>query len=269
MSSNLMLAAAFAAGLTGADPVPPRQHSRSEQSLPAPQAAERSARDWRDAVQAALQASSRSAQAKPEQMVPRLVDLYRQLDNAQSLSAVERSRLQANLRTRLLQIEDVLVRRQLRADQESARIAKRSKADSRKQPSDAQQLATVATTGGSQVRSPSAELANGQRPPSGPVGASQTAPGSGPASVYAQLAGGGANPIGTAANGGPSGAGQPANDAGWELVELIRTTVAPETWDVNGGKGSIYYYRPLHALVIRQTGESHHQIGSTLGQLRR
>lgn len=68
---------------------------------------------------------------------------------------------------------------------------------------------------------------------------------------------------------GPAAAGQPPADAGWELVELIRATVAPETWDVNGGKGSIYYYRPLQVLVIRQTGESHHQIGNALGQLRR
>lgn len=53
------------------------------------------------------------------------------------------------------------------------------------------------------------------------------------------------------------------------LIDLIQTTIAPETWDVNGGKGSIRYYSPLQVLVVRQTGEVHHQFGGVLGQLRR
>lgn len=53
------------------------------------------------------------------------------------------------------------------------------------------------------------------------------------------------------------------------LIDLIQTTIAPETWDVNGGKGSIRYYSPLQVLVVRQTGEVHHQLGGVLGQLRR
>jgi hypothetical protein len=60
-----------------------------------------------------------------------------------------------------------------------------------------------------------------------------------------------------------------AADDGWDLVELIRATIAPETWDVNGGRGSMYYYRPQQLLVVRQTGEVHHQLGGVLGQLRR
>lgn len=57
-------------------------------------------------------------------------------------------------------------------------------------------------------------------------------------------------------------------NSGWDLVELIRGTVAPETWDVNGGKGSMDYYAPPQALVVRQTQETHHQIGGVLQQLR-
>ena len=53
------------------------------------------------------------------------------------------------------------------------------------------------------------------------------------------------------------------------LIDLIQTTIAPETWDVNGGKGSIRYHSPLQVLVVRQTGEVHHQLGGVLGQLRR
>lgn len=36
-------------------------------------------------------------------------------------------------------------------------------------------------------------------------------------------------------------AGGVANDAEM-LLELIQATVAPETWEINGGRGSIYYF---------------------------
>ena len=58
-------------------------------------------------------------------------------------------------------------------------------------------------------------------------------------------------------------------DHGQELVELIQTVIRPETWDVNGGPGSIYYWYPGRALVIRQMGEVHEEIGGVLGQMRR
>jgi hypothetical protein len=58
-------------------------------------------------------------------------------------------------------------------------------------------------------------------------------------------------------------------DHGQELVDLIQTVIRPETWDVNGGQGTIYYWYPGRALVIRQTDEVHEQIGGVLGQLRR
>lgn len=64
------------------------------------------------------------------------------------------------------------------------------------------------------------------------------------------------------------GATLPA-DNGQQLVDLIQTVIRPETWDVNGGPGSIYYWRPGRALVIRQTGDVHEQVGGVLGQLRR
>lgn len=64
-----------------------------------------------------------------------------------------------------------------------------------------------------------------------------------------------------------SGGGEAARAA--ELVELIQTTIAPESWDVNGGKGSIYYFSLLRVLVVRQTGEVHHQVGNSLPQLKK
>lgn len=80
------------------------------------------------------------------------------------------------------------------------------------------------------------------------------------------------------ANGGPGHAisyfggsfgGGTIEDYADDLVELIQTTIAPEFWDVNGGPGSIYFYRPLNALVIRATSRIHESLGGTLDKLRR
>jgi hypothetical protein len=69
---------------------------------------------------------------------------------------------------------------------------------------------------------------------------------------------------------GAGGQGQfNALDNGQELVDLIQSVIAPSSWDINGGPGSIYYWRPFHALVVRQTGEVHEEIGGTLQQLER
>lgn len=81
-----------------------------------------------------------------------------------------------------------------------------------------------------------------------------------------------ANGAGTLPNGGMAGgAGRraPNDDYGQQLVDLIQKTIAPSTWDVNGGLGVIYYWRPGRALVVRQTGEVHDQMGDALDQLRR
>ena len=53
-----------------------------------------------------------------------------------------------------------------------------------------------------------------------------------------------------------------------QLINLIQRTIAPDSWDVNGGKGSIFFYSPLNVLVIRATGGVQGQVGDTLGQLR-
>jgi hypothetical protein len=69
---------------------------------------------------------------------------------------------------------------------------------------------------------------------------------------------------------GAGPAGTPANDdAGPELVELIRKTIAPQSWDVNGGPGSIYYWRPGRAMVVTNSSEVHERIADLLDQLER
>ncbi len=58
-------------------------------------------------------------------------------------------------------------------------------------------------------------------------------------------------------------------DYGGALVELIQRTIAPEFWDVNGGPGTIVYYRQWQALVVRATGDIHEKIGGTVEDLRK
>ncbi len=57
-------------------------------------------------------------------------------------------------------------------------------------------------------------------------------------------------------------------DFGPALVELIYRTISPEFWDVRGGPGSIVYYQPWHALVVRATPEIHERIGGIAEGLR-
>jgi hypothetical protein len=66
--------------------------------------------------------------------------------------------------------------------------------------------------------------------------------------------GGGANP-------------PPPADHGEDLAELIRQTIAPETWDVNGGNGVIVYFPSRRVLVVRQQAEVHWGLADVLNQL--
>lgn len=63
--------------------------------------------------------------------------------------------------------------------------------------------------------------------------------------------------------------GQGQDDHGEQLVDLIQTTVRPNTWDRVGGPGSIYYWRSQRAIVVRQMGDVHDEIGDVLQQLNR
>jgi hypothetical protein len=69
-------------------------------------------------------------------------------------------------------------------------------------------------------------------------------------------------------SGGAFGGGM-ARDHGQELIELIQRTIKPDHWDVAGGPGSMFYYRPLMALVVRATSEVHGNVGGLLGAMRR
>ena len=69
--------------------------------------------------------------------------------------------------------------------------------------------------------------------------------------------------------GGMMGRNQGPPDNGEELADLIQTTIAPASWERNGGLGSIYYWKTSRAMVVRQTGEVHNQMRDLLQQLQR
>jgi hypothetical protein len=95
----------------------------------------------------------------------------------------------------------------------------------------------------------------------GPVASVNFAP-----HVLAQQAPAGGGGVAAPGGGGPNG---PDADDGQQLVDVIQTTIAPETWDVNGGQGSIYYWRDRHVLVIRATDDVHGFVSELTDQLER
>ena len=67
----------------------------------------------------------------------------------------------------------------------------------------------------------------------------------------------------------PGGQGNQDWDYGQDLVDLIQKTIAPESWDINGGPGSIYYWKQQRAIVVRAGLEAHEQISDLIEQMNR
>lgn len=53
-----------------------------------------------------------------------------------------------------------------------------------------------------------------------------------------------------------------------KLIEIITTTVRPDTWEDNGGQGVIRYWSLGSALIIYNTADVHERVGGFAGQLR-
>lgn len=87
--------------------------------------------------------------------------------------------------------------------------------------------------------------------------------GGGPSAV---VGGGASGGFGSPAAGNAGGASQEDFD---KLIDLIKTTVSPETWDDGGGTGTISSFNVNLSLVVSQTQEVHEQIANLLEQLRR
>lgn len=69
--------------------------------------------------------------------------------------------------------------------------------------------------------------------------------------------------------GGPGGLGGGVIADFDSLIDLITTTVAPQSWDTVGGPGAISEFATNLSLVISQTQDVHEQIADLLEQLRR
>jgi hypothetical protein len=94
------------------------------------------------------------------------------------------------------------------------------------------------------------------------------------AQAPARNARGAGNAARQAGNGGFAGraaatAGAPDTQGAADLIELIQNTIAPDSWEARGGRGTIMYFPPRQVLVIRQTGEVHEQFQDLVRQLRR
>ncbi|HEV3021456.1 MAG TPA: hypothetical protein VGX76_03280, partial [Pirellulales bacterium] len=74
---------------------------------------------------------------------------------------------------------------------------------------------------------------------------------------------------GQGVGGGQGGVSQAAKPDFDPLIDLITTTIKPQTWDEVGGPGSISAFSNNLSLVISQTEEVHQAIADLLEQLRR
>jgi hypothetical protein len=176
----------------------------------------RTGRELERAAHAALRRWAKADEHDADAAARQFIVLYKELQSDTRMAASERELLRTKIRGRLVQLSQIIVRRE-------ARLAK-------ERPASVLHL--------------------------GPAGG-----------VLAQQAPQGFGPAGGAGGGGP--VGNADDDNGQQLVDLIQSTISPQTWDVNGGPGSIYYWRPQRALVISAPGEVHDAVGDVLEQLNR
>jgi hypothetical protein len=73
---------------------------------------------------------------------------------------------------------------------------------------------------------------------------------------------------GRAAGGGGAGSTNRGDDYSVQLIEIISSTITPDTWETVGGPGSIRYYRQGMALVVRAPQAVHDKMVDLLTQLR-
>ena len=190
----------------------------------------------RQEIHAALRTESTTNGAQRDAAIRRLAELYDTAKTHEQLSDASRRQLTAQLRARLKRVEAALTKQ---LDQWN------------NAPQDAS----------SDSPTPQAILAQvpGNLPAAG-------APAGGPAQNNLNN-----NPGSPAQNfagaGGNAFAAQTVANAN-ELVELIQNTIAPKSWDIRGGPGTIRFFAPAQVLVIRQTDGIHDQVGAAIGRLR-
>ena len=83
--------------------------------------------------------------------------------------------------------------------------------------------------------------------------------------VVGQFAGGGAADDGQIFN----RSAELAEANGEQLADLIQNLIQPDSWEANGGNGTIRYWNTRGSLIIYQTIPVHEEIEGTLEQIRR
>jgi general secretion pathway protein D len=83
------------------------------------------------------------------------------------------------------------------------------------------------------------------------------------------MSGGGPSAMVDTTRGGPGGLGGGASADFDSLIQLLTSTVGPDTWEENGGPGAIQKYPNNLSLVVSNTLQVHEQIADLLDQLRR
>ena len=198
----------------------------------------RTGAELREAVHQALPRWARPSDKEADLAARELLVLYQELQHDDQLARSQREQLRTKVRSRLLKL----------AEQISKRVAIERRLAKAKRPESVEAAAgtddVLAQWGGAGRRG---------------VGGGFGGPGMGGGMMGGPMMGG---PFGGGRFGGN-------DDYGEQLVELIQQTIAPTTWDVNGGPGSIYYWRPGRSIVVRQMGDVHDQIGDVLQQLGR
>jgi hypothetical protein len=217
--------------------VPPGEGAAQSRYAPAaaavaeqPAAAPRTGTKLRDAVREALRRWAKPSDQQAEQAAREFLGLYGELQRDTSLSKAQRDELRGKVRSRLSNL--------------------------------AQQINKLATA---ERRLAKRDL---PRALAGGNGAGVLAQwgGMGPAGFGGMMPG---RMAGMGMGMGNGAVGPVVEDYGQDLVDVIQATIAPHTWDVNGGPGSIYYWRPGRAIVVRATDEVHNDIGGLVEQLQR
>ena len=64
--------------------------------------------------------------------------------------------------------------------------------------------------------------------------------------------------------GGANKGGTTQADYSQQLIDVIQGTIAPGSWDVNGGNGSIKFFPGLNVMIIRNTAENQEDLVDVL-----
>lgn len=194
--------------------------------------APRTAAELRAAVRTSLAAEALADDPnKRLRAVADLVRVYGEMRTNENLAYRDRVHLRAKIRSRLGRVAADL-ERQLGADRPEKTVRGSDRADDK---------ADEQTTGDPGRRLLQL-IENTLRPPAeytpgGPGGVAGGGPGTAAVGGHAMAGAGGS---GGGIHGG--GFGNAKAEQAEALIELIRTTIRPESWDVNGGRGTIMYW---------------------------